>query len=219
MLGRHSSSTTHPDETVADEPDGRIMSSPGARRARVGENADATRPMARTNDVGADRSAPAARWGAADQTDADNTDPLPPGTVGSAGDTVGSAGDTVTEPATEHGAVVASKRWAHVSGMATLSLIAGTLAVAATLTGLLAPIGFAVGVLAVLFGILALFGVQRAGVTGHGLVGLGLLFGVVAIVVSVLAMSHSVSWISNRTDEIAVLHNWLNSHVHWLRRW
>jgi hypothetical protein len=44
-------------------------------------------------------------------------------------------------------------------------------------------------------------------------------FGVVAVGLSVLAMSHSVSWLSNRTDEIAVLHTWLNDHIHWLRRW
>ncbi len=36
---------------------------------------------------------------------------------------------------------------------------------------------------------------------------------------SVLAMSHYVSWLSDRTDEIAVLHSWLNDHLHWLRRW
>jgi hypothetical protein len=35
----------------------------------------------------------------------------------------------------------------------------------------------------------------------------------------VLAITHATSWLSNRTDEIAVLHNWLNNHFHWLRRW
>jgi hypothetical protein len=103
--------------------------------------------------------------------------------------------------------------------MATLSLIAGTLAVAATLTGLLAPLGFVAGVLAVLFGVFAIYAVRRPAVNGHGLIALGLLFGVVAVGLSVLAMNHSVSWLSNRTDEIAVLHNWLNDHIHWLRRW
>ena len=43
--------------------------------------------------------------------------------------------------------------------MATLSLIAGTLVVAATLTGPLAPLGFVAGVLAVLFGVFAVYAV------------------------------------------------------------
>ena len=60
---------------------------------------------------------------------------------------------------------------------------------------------------------------RRPAVNGHALVGLGLLFGFIGIALSVLAMSHAVSWLSNRTDEIAVLHNWLNDHFHWLRRW
>jgi hypothetical protein len=122
----------------------------------------------------------------------------------------------VTEPAVEP---VETVRRAHVSGAATLSLIIGTLAIAATLTGLLAPIGFAAGILAVLVGIAALYAVRRPGVTGHTLVGLGILFGLIAIVLSVLAISGSVSWLSNKSDEINTVHNWLNNHMHWLRRW
>jgi hypothetical protein len=114
---------------------------------------------------------------------------------------------------------VAPARWTHVSLAATFSLVIGTLALAATLTGLLAPIGFAAGVVAVALALGAIVGVRRPHVTGHGIVITGLVFGVVAIVLSLLAINGQLSWLSNRTDEIAVLHNWLNNHMHWLRRW
>ena len=125
---------------------------------------------------------------------------------------------TVPEPVAERDPLAAPAR-TRASAIATLSLIAGTLAVAATLTGLLAPLGFIAGVVAVLFGVFALHAVRRPNVNGRGLVSLGLLFGFVAILLSVLAIPPSTSWLSNRTDEISVLHNWLNNHLHWLRRW
>ena len=210
MFARQSSSVTDPGGTAPGEHQERIMSSPGIPRPRVRENADATGPMTRPNQGGADGSA--ARRGVTEPADARNADPWPARALAP-------ADESVTEPVTEREPVTAPARRTRVSAMATLSLIAGTLAVAAALTGLLAPLGFVAGVLAVLFGVFAIYAVWRPAVNGHGLVGLGLLFGVVAVGLSVLAMSHSVSWLSNRTDEIAVLHNWLNDHIHWLRRW
>jgi hypothetical protein len=186
------------------------MSSPRIPRPRVRENADLTRPVARMNQVGADGSFPG--WGVTEPADARNTDPWPPGALAP-------TGESMTEPVTEREPLAAPTRRTRASAMATLSLIAGTLAVAATLTGLLAPLGFVAGVLAVLFGVVAIYAVRRPAVNGHGLVSLGLLFGIVAVGLSVLAMTHSLSWLSNRTDEIAVLHSWLNDHIHWLRRW
>jgi hypothetical protein len=138
----------------------------------------------------------------------DQTEPMPTAEPGA---------EPVTEPVAEP--VGDSKRWTHVSALATLSLIVGTLAVAATLTGLLAPLGFAAGVLAVLIGILALYAVRRPAVTGHTLLGIGVLFGLVAIVLSLLAMNHSLSWLDSKKDEIATVHTWLDAHIHWLRRW
>jgi hypothetical protein len=109
--------------------------------------------------------------------------------------------------------------WAHVSFTATLSVVAGTLAIVATLTGLLAPLGFAAGVVAVILGLISVASVGRPHVTGHSLVLTGLALGVVAIVLSLLAINGQLSWLSSKTDEIAVVHNWLNDHMHWLRRW
>jgi hypothetical protein len=111
------------------------------------------------------------------------------------------------------------QRWAHVSFMAALSLVIGVLAVAATLTGLLAPVGFAAGVLAVLVGALATYSVSRPNVTGHGLVVFGVLFGAIAIILSLLAINGQLSWLSSDTNEITTVHNWLNDNLHWMRRW
>jgi hypothetical protein len=210
MFGRQSSSVTDPGRRAPGEQEERIMSSPGIPRQRIRENADVTGPMPRMNQTGA--HGPAARWDLTEPADGRNTDPWPPGALAP-------TAESVTEPVTERDPLAVPTRRTRVSAMATLSLITGTLAVAATLTGLLAPLGFVAGVLAVLFGVFAIYAIRRPTVNGHGLVGLGLLFGVVAVGLSVLAMSHSLSWLSNRTDEITVLHNWLNDHIHWLRRW
>jgi hypothetical protein len=114
---------------------------------------------------------------------------------------------------------VETKRWAHVSFVATLCFFVGTVALAATATGLLAPVGFAAGVLAVLIGIVATFPIIRPGVTGHSLVGFGVLFGIVAVVLSVLAMGGDLSWLSSKTNEVTVLHNWFGTHMSWVNHW
>lgn len=211
MFGRHTSTTTDPDGSVVDERGERYVSSPdGTRAETVPGRSNGTERWdsepADTERAAEQREANAARESAAEQAASDRTDTLP-------------ATESETEPVSEPVSEPDTRRWAHVSGASTLSLIIGTLAVAATLTGLLAPIGFVVGVLAILIGITALYGVRRPGVTGHTLVGLGVLFGLVAIVLSVLAMNDSLSWLSSKTDEVATVHNWLNNHMHWLRRW
>lgn len=200
MFGRHTTTTTDPDGTVVEDRGERSVSSPDSPGA----------------DTVPGRLGGTDRTPHDDHVVEDRTETLP-----ATGTAIDPATATATEPATEPvpAPVAEAKRWAHVSGTATLSLIVGTLAVAATLTGLLAPVGFAAGVLAILIGIIALYFVRRPGVTGHTLIGLGVLFGLVAIVLSVLAMTDSVSWLSSKTDEIGTVHNWLNDHMHWLRRW
>ena len=123
-----------------------------------------------------------------------------------------------TEPDASIDEPVRRPGWAHVSALATFSLVVGVGAVGATLTGLLAPVGFAGGVLAVALGLIAMVGVRRPAVTGHSLVGLGVVFGLAAIALSVLAMTHQFSWLSSNTDEVARLSTWLDNHITWLRR-
>ncbi len=154
-----------------------------------------------------------ARPGLAAEGRAETVDDAGPGVVEGHRSVAGPT--TVDEPVDG----TSRQRWAHVSLTATLSLIAGTVAVAATLTGLLAPLGFAVGVIAVILALTSVSGVGRSHVTGHGIVMTGLLFGAFAIVLSLLAINGQLPWLSSDTNEITVVHNWLNDHMHWLRRW
>jgi len=214
MVGRQSTDT-EPMATVVDERGGRVMDPSDAERSTDGamRSEPATHRPSRGRVFGGRRGS---------TTVVDRPDSAADMTTGrrimSGQSTESFFGDSdVADTPAESAA--ATTGWTRVGAAATLSLIAGTLAIAATLTGVLAPIGFVAGIIAVLLGVLAFYEVRRPGVTGHSLVGLGVLFGLVAIVLSVLAMTGAVSWLSNKTDEIAVLHNWLNNHFHWLRRW
>jgi hypothetical protein len=203
MFGRNSPTSTPPDQPVEDERGAQTENF----RGPVAESAPGGHTYS-SDQVAEQREADAERNGRDEQAAADGDTRLMPG------------GTTEpVEPTEVRETDRAAKRWVHVSAMATLSLIVGTLAVAATFTGLLAPLGFAGGVLAVLIGLLALAAVRRPAVTGHTLVMLGILFGVVAIALSLLAINDSLSWLSNKTDEVSTVHTWLNNHIHWLRRW
>jgi hypothetical protein len=200
MFGRQSSTATVLDGTVADE--------------RTGDVVETDTVPAVDEPTVERREAKAARNAAADQADADRTERIMAKPKRAGWRTAVEADPAVTKPV-----VVEPKGWTHVSTLASLSLIAGTLAVAATLTGLLAPLGFATGVVAALLGIFAFPTLRRPNVTGHGLMVLGVFFGAVAIVLSLLAINGELSWLNSKTDEIANVHTWLNDNMHWLRRW
>ena len=122
---------------------------------------------------------------------------------------------TTTEPDT----VVEPTPWAHVSGMATLSLILGVAALAATLTGLLAVEGVALGVIGGAVAAGGLVGASRRGVTGHSLAFLGLITSLGAILLGILAITGELSWLDSKTDEVARAHDWLLAQLPWLKRW
>jgi hypothetical protein len=122
---------------------------------------------------------------------------------------------TTTEPDT----VVQPTPWAHVSGMATLSLILGVAALAATLTGLFAVEGVALGVIGGAVAAGGLVGASRRGVTGHSLAFLGLVTSLGAILLGILAITGELSWLDSKTDEVARAHNWLVAQLPWLKRW
>jgi hypothetical protein len=134
-------------------------------------------------------------------------------------DRAGEPVTTDTRPDTEEPTVVERPRWAHVSAMATLSLILGVLALAATLTGLLAPEGVALGVVGGAVAAGGLVGASRRGVTGHSLALLGLVASLGAILLGVLAITGQVSWLDSKTDEVARVHDWLVARMPWLKRW
>jgi len=126
--------------------------------------------------------------------------------------------EPVTEPDTE--AVVEERpRWAHSSVSAVVGLVVGVVALGATLTGLLAPVGVALGVLGGLISLTGLVRASRRGVTGHGAAFVGVACSAAAVVLGVLAIQGDLSWLNSDTDEVAKLHTWLNNHVSWIERW
>jgi hypothetical protein len=112
-----------------------------------------------------------------------------------------------------------TSRWARTSSAAILGLMVGMVALLATLTGLLAPVGVVLGVLGGAFGAAGLAGARKRGVTGHGSAILGLAFSLLAIALGVLAIGGEISWLSNKTDEVARLHDWLNAHLPLIKRY
>jgi hypothetical protein len=122
-------------------------------------------------------------------------------------------------PVEERPAEEAPPRWVRVSALATLGLIVGLAALFATLTGLLAPVGVAAGVVGGAISAGGLVGASRRGVTGHSVALLGLLLSIAAIVLGVMAMGGYLPWLDSRTDEVLKARDWLNAHLSFLRSW
>jgi hypothetical protein len=106
-----------------------------------------------------------------------------------------------------------------VSAWATLGLILGVVALCGTVTGLLAPEGFAVGVLGIVASIGGFIAAGRRPVAGRGIAVLGTLFGLAAVVLAVLAMTGTFSWPNSSTDQVSRWHTWLVAHWAWLGHW
>jgi hypothetical protein len=125
-----------------------------------------------------------------------------------------------TEPvaARPEPAVVAAPVRAHTSFLAILSLIVGLTAGYAVLSGRLAPVGVALGVLGLLLGIAALAAVSRPGVTGHSVALLGLLFSIAGVVLGVMAVRHAAPWLDGAADQTAKARDWLDARLTWLKR-
>jgi hypothetical protein len=123
-------------------------------------------------------------------------------------------GEQVAEPVE-----VERQPWAHSSAAAICGLVIGVLALAATFTGLLAPIGVAAGVIGGLCSLAGLVRASRRGVTGHSAAFVGLVASLAAVILGVLAIQGHLSWLNSDTDEVARLHNWLNTNFTWMKRW
>jgi len=89
-------------------------------------------------------------------------------------------------------------------------------AICATVTGLLAPVGAAIGVVATLA---SLIGLRTTGrhLAGHGLAILGVFVGLAAIVIGAFAVTRHYAWPNSTIDEIARWHAWLVARWPWLR--
>jgi hypothetical protein len=110
-------------------------------------------------------------------------------------------------------------RWAHTSFMATLSLILGVCATLAALSGRLAPLAVAIGVVGLVFAALGLTSVSRRHVTGHHGALFGRAFSIAGVVFGILAVNKALPWLDGGADQAARLRDWLDAHWSWLRRW
>jgi hypothetical protein len=102
------------------------------------------------------------------------------------------------------------------SMLATLSLIVGVVAGLAVLSGQFAAPGVGLGAIAALLSVGGLAATGRRYVAGKGDALLGLVFGLAAIVIGVLSLSGTLPWLTSHTDNVANLHQWLQTHASWL---
>lgn len=99
---------------------------------------------------------------------------------------------------------------ARISAMAAFGLVLGLIALVATLTGLLALLGVAVGTVAITLSVLGLVGVDRERLGGRSLAVAGVVCGVGAVMIGLLAIGGHLSWLSSSSDEVGQLHEWLD---------
>ena len=107
-------------------------------------------------------------------------------------------------------------RTSRTSFLATLGLCVGLASTFASLTGRLAPVGIALGVVGLL---LALGGVMASGrtfVNGRGVAYLGLLFAIAGIVFGALAMNDTSSWLDSDVNQVDHLRTWLDNRFSFL---
>jgi hypothetical protein len=107
----------------------------------------------------------------------------------------------------------------HTSFGATLSLIVGVCAVLAALSGRLAPVAIAAGVVGLLLAGVGLAAVSRRTVTGHHVALFGLVFSIAGVVLGILAINKTASWLNVDVDQASRLRDWLNTEWTWLKRW
>ena len=109
-------------------------------------------------------------------------------------------------------AVPAGRR-PRASGLAMFGLILGVAGALFVLSGTLAGYGIALGALAVLCSLGGMSATSRFHVAGRTDAMLGLLLGLGAVVVGILAVTGTLSWLSPDTDRVGWLRNWLDTNT------
>jgi hypothetical protein len=121
----------------------------------------------------------------------------------------------VTEPVAEK----TPKFRARASLMATIALIVGLTSVYCALTGRLAPVAVALGVIGLVFSFAGLSATGRPRVAGAGMAVFALLLSVGGAVLGVLAMNHTVPWLDSDVDQVARLRDWLDAQLPFMKDW
>ncbi len=102
------------------------------------------------------------------------------------------------------------------SMLATTSLIFGLGGAFSVLSGLLAGVGVALGLLATFAAIGGMAATSRRHVAGKGDAMLGIALGLASIVVGTLAITGNLPWLSTHTDQVMRLHDWLDARLPFL---
>lgn len=108
---------------------------------------------------------------------------------------------------------------ARSSLFATLALIVGLTSVYAALSGRLAPVAVALGVLGLLLSFGGLSASGRPRVAGGGLSVFALLLSVGGAVLGVLAMTGTVTWLDSDVDQVSRLRDWLDAQFPFMSDW
>jgi hypothetical protein len=113
----------------------------------------------------------------------------------------------------------APKIRARASLMATIALIVGLTSVYAALTGRLAPIAVALGVIGLLLSFAGLSATGRPRIAGGGLAVFALLLSISGAVLGVLAITGSVTWLDSDVDQVSRLRDWLDAQMPFMQNW
>jgi hypothetical protein len=108
---------------------------------------------------------------------------------------------------------------ARASLFATLALMVGLTSVYAALTGRLAPVAIALGVLGLLLSFAGMSASGRPRIAGGGLSAFALVLSIGGAVLGVLAMYGSVPWLDSDVDQVSRLRDWLDTQLPFMSGW
>jgi hypothetical protein len=97
--------------------------------------------------------------------------------------------------------------------LATLGLIGGVAAALLVLSGPLLPYGIGLAVLALILSVSGMHATGRRHVAGKTDALIGMVLSLAAIVVGVLALTGSLSWLGTDTQPVSTLRQWLDAHT------
>lgn len=106
----------------------------------------------------------------------------------------------------------------HASGLGTLGLVLGVLAAVGVASGVLAAPGVALGLLGLLLSAGGMAATGRQHVTGRFDATLGVMLSLAAVIVGLLALSGSITWLNTETNQVGRLADWLSTQLPWLDR-
>lgn len=95
--------------------------------------------------------------------------------------------------------------------LATVSLMLGVAGILSVLTGALAGYGIAVGAVGALLGVAGISATSRRHVAGKTDALIGLLLGLAAVVIGILAMTGQFTWPSTDGDTVVRFREWLDT--------